>query len=82
MMKKDKDVKKELDKTLNHLHAANKQIRDMDGNLVKPEESRNVLLGGPVLWRDEAGAIFERDNPDITNLIRFIVQEMHKNLKG
>ena len=72
------DVLEELAK---RLQLVRNYVDRLNGQQIS-EEERIFLAGGPVLWKTEDGAKFERDNPQVIAKMRQITQDIHRILKG
>lgn len=70
-----------LDDLITRLRLVENYVDRLNGQIIN-EEERIVLEGGAVLWETEAGAKFERDNPNVVAKMRQIKQDIHKILKG
>lgn len=71
----------ELKDLMRRWRLANGQIERLEGQIID-EEQRNAVLSGPVLWDNDAQAIFEQNNPKVVQAIRVLTQDLHRTLKG
>lgn len=70
-----------LSELMKRMQLARNYADRLNGQYINKDE-RIFLKGGPVLWKTEEGAQFERDYPDVVAKIRQIQQDLHNILKG